>query len=99
MMKALALSTLARLNLVRSALYSALLLVVGNCNLTAYFRISPSGDMRTTPAPLAFLVTGPSVWTVYVFFWGSSFSKGHMNSTMKSARSWALIATRADILC
>ena len=99
MMKALALSTLARLNPIRSALYSVLLLVAGNYNLTANFRISSSGDMRTTPAPLAFLVASPSVCTIYVFFWGSSFSKGYVNSTMKSARSWALIATRADILC
>ena len=61
MMKVLASSTLARLNLVRSASYSALLLVVRNCNMTTYFRISLSGDMRTTLAPSAFLVADPSI--------------------------------------
>ena len=93
-MRALASNTLARLNPVKSALYSASLLVVGLCNLTAYFRISPSSDMRTTPAPLAFVVADPFVWTIYVFFWGSYFSKGYVNFAMKSVRSWALIVTQ-----
>ena len=55
----------------KSASYSALLFVTGNCNLTAYFRISPSGDMRTKPSPPTFLVADPSVWTVHVVFWGT----------------------------
>ena len=37
------------------------MLVAGNYNLTVNFKISPSSDMRTTPAPPAFLVVDPSV--------------------------------------
>ena len=95
-MRVLASRTCARLNPVRSALYSASLLVVWNYNLTAFFRISPSGDMKTTPVPPTFLVADPFVWVVHVFFWGSYFSWEWVNSTMKSVRTWALIATQGE---
>ena len=71
MTRVLASNTLAT---VRSTSYSASLFIARNYNLTTYFKISPSGDMRTTPAPPAFLVVDPSVWTVHVFFWGFSSS-------------------------
>ena len=70
MMRVLAFSILARPNLVRSASYLASLFIARNYNLIAYFRISPSGDMRTTPAPSIFLVADLFVWTIHVFFWG-----------------------------
>ena len=70
MMRVLAFSILARPNLVRSASYLASLFIARNYNLIAYFRISPPGDMRTTPAPPIFLVADLFVWTVQVFFWG-----------------------------
>ena len=73
-MRVLASNTLARLSLVRSVSYSASLFVAGNYNLITYFKISPSGDMRTILAPPAFLVTDPFVRTVHVVFGGSSSS-------------------------
>ena len=95
-MRVLALRTLARLNPIRSASYLVSLLVVGNYNLTLYFRISYSGDMRTIPTSPTFSVANPSVWIVHVFIWGFSSLWGQVNSTMKSARTWALIATRGQ---
>ena len=68
MLKVLSSRTLARLNLIRSASYLASLLVAGNCNLTAYFRISPSGDIRTTLAPSAYLVANPPCLLLGFFF-------------------------------
>ena len=65
---------LAKPKPVRNAWYSISLFVAGNYNLIAYFRISPSGYVRTTLAPIAFLVANPSVWTIHVFFGGSSSS-------------------------
>lgn len=61
--------------------------------------VSPSGDMRTTPASLAFLVADPSVWIVHVLLGDSTSSWALVNSTMKFVRTWALIATRSCILC
>ena len=61
-------STKHAINLVRSALFSASLLVAKNCNMTVYFRISPSGDIRTTLAPSAYLVANPPCLLLGFFF-------------------------------
>ena len=94
MITSLAATTLASFKLVRRASYSASLFIAKNCSLTAYFTIPFSGDMRTTPAPLAFLVEDPSVWIVYVFLGEFSLTYAWVNSAMKSVRTWALITTR-----
>ena len=73
-MRIFASSTIASLKFVRNASYSTSFFVTGNCNLTAYFKISPYGDMRTTLAPPAFMVVNPSVGIVHVLFRGSSSS-------------------------
>ena len=62
----------ARLSLVSNAFYFALLFIAANCNLTAYFNVSFSGDIFTTLASPIFLVADPSVWTVHVSIEGSS---------------------------
>ena len=62
----------ARLGPISSASYSTLLFVVVNYNLTAYFSVSFSGDMSTTPTPPAFLVANPSIWAIHDSIGGSS---------------------------
>ena len=61
MMRDFASNTFANFKPVSSASYSALLFVAKNCNLTAYFKISLSSDIRTTPTPPTFLVVDPPV--------------------------------------
>ena len=81
----------ANFNLVRRALYSASLLVVGNWSRTAYWITSFSSDSRTTPTPLASLLDDPSTFIVYQAS-SSLFSTPKVNSAIKLANAWALMA-------
>ena len=66
MMRFFASKAIARLSLVSNVSYSVSLFIAENCSLTAYFSISPYGDMSTTLGPLTFFVADPSIWTVHV---------------------------------
>ena len=81
----------ANFNLVRRALYSASLLVVGNWSRTTYWITSFSSDSRTTPTPPTSLLDDPSTFIVHQ---ASSllFSTPEVNSAIKLASAWALIA-------
>ncbi|PKI67004.1 hypothetical protein CRG98_012542 [Punica granatum] len=78
--------------------YSSSLLVAGKVSTMAYFKGSPSGGMRTHPAPEALVVEDPLVMRIP----GSSSSPvrpslisnsvDHVASLMKSIRACALIA-------
>ena len=80
---------LASLKLVSIVSYSTSLFVAGNWSYTPYLRTSLSGDIMTTPTPLNSLMDNPLAWTVQNCIW-SSLKK--VNSAIKSANTWALIA-------
>ena len=98
-MRVLASRTFARLNPVRSASYSVSLLVVGNCNLTSYFRISHSVIWGPH------LLLWPSWWRTHLFGPSMSSFRAFLLYEDKWILQWSrqgpglwLLPT-ADILC
>ena len=88
------LATLARSRLATSALYSASLLVVGKSRRTIHSIVSLSSDSSTTPAPSACLLDDPSVCTLHKGDSSAPLSSPLVNSTMKSAMIYPLMAIR-----
>ena len=82
---------------VSRASYSASLLVIVYCSHTARSMMSPSGNSSIMPILLAFFVDNPSMWVVHFdVYLSSSFGSSSfvVNSAMKSASAWTLIAVR-----
>ena len=82
---------LAKLRSERITSYSASLLVVENWRWTAHSIVSSSGDRSKTLAPLAHWLDEAFVHIIHTVGLSSSFSFV-VNSTMKSAKAYALIA-------
>ena len=83
-------ATLAKLRLVRSASYSALLLVVGNWRQTVHSIKSLSSYYRRTLTPSVRWLDEPSVCIIHGASLSSSSSFA-MNLVTKLAKAWALI--------
>ena len=85
-----ALAALAKSRPIRTAIYSASLLVVGNWRWTAHSVKSPSGDRRTPPTPSVCWLDKLSIHIVHGAgpLSSSSFA---VNLVTKSAKAWALI--------
>jgi hypothetical protein len=74
--------------------YSALLLVVGYWSRTECFSKCPLGVLKTIQTPPAPLTDDPSILTSHFpsDFSCDGSSSATVNSAMKSARAWALMA-------
>ena len=81
----------ARSRPIRMTSYSASLLVIGNWSQMTHSMISPFRDWRTTPIPPTRLLDDPSIWT-FQRVTLQSLASPVVNSVMKSAKAWALIA-------
>ena len=87
-------AALARSNPATKVLYSTSLLVVGKSKQIMHSILSPPKVWSTMPAPPACLFEDPSIWMLHCGTTSAPWPSMRVNSTMKSATTYPLIAVR-----